>query len=421
MSTGQNFGQQLNRMGYGHTQQPQSSTPFSMHMPGTIASMGLGAQQHQQYPGINSIPGMHAMSSMNQLNSIQNIHGLQGMPTMQQFSSIPGISAMQSLLHPSTAEAVSNGSLSASHSSNTYGNCGLLSGAVEKRRKYRPRQRNLSSSYGSILGGEEAHPMMMVGHQAAQAASHPEVMNGLGHSLAMYQADGIQFKTLEQLPDTKIQRLRSEKIKPIESLTFSDIKAYNRNQLRAYCSVYGIRRKKKAEMERDMARYAALFHPNDAAYDISKFVPTEYADGPIPRRKVPVTKEQKERAAGDVKRLTNALQQRPQSSRQTSSSIIQDDYAGNGSGHDHVLQAMHNLPQASSALVADGRLHDIHGTHHATSHSGHQHHHHHGNMHGMQGHGESEPEGVVGAVDLMNVPEMVPNHLLSISHQIGEE
>lgn len=419
MSTGHNFGQQLNRGGYGHTQQPQSSTPFSMHMPGSIAGMGLSVQQHQQYPGINSIPGMHSMSSVNQLNGVQNIHGLQGMPTMQQFVSIPGISAMQSLLHPPTTEPPSNGSMSASHSSNTYATCGLLSGAVEKRRKYKPRQRNLSS-YGSILGGEDAHSVMMVAQQAAQAASHPDVTTGLGHPLAMYQADGIQFKTLEQLPDTKIQRLRSEKIKPIELLAFSDIKAYNRNQLRAYCSVYGIRRKKKAEMERDMARYAALFHPNDPAYDMSKFIPTEYADGPIPRRKVPVTKEQKERAAGDIKRLTNALQQRPQSSRHINSSVIQVDYTGNNGRHDHIVQAMHNLPQASSTLVADGRLHDIHGTHHATSHSGHQHNHH-GSLHGMHGHGENEHEGVVGAADLMNVSEMMPNHLLSISHQIGEE
>lgn len=400
----------LNRGGYGTPQQqPQSSTPFSMHMPGSLSStLGMGAQHQQQYPGINSIPGMH---SMNHMNGIQNISGLQGMPAMQSFSSIPGISAVQSLLHPPSAEPAASPSLSSSHLSNTFGTPGILSGAVEKRRKQRPRQRTLPSS--SLLGGEDPHSMMMAAQQAAQAVSHPDPAASLAHSLPVFQADGIQFKILEQLPDTKIQRLRAEKIKPIESLTFSDIKAYNRNQLRAYCSVYGIRRKKKAEMERDMARYAALFHPNDPAYDISKFQPTEYADGPIPRRKVPVTKEQKEKAAGDPKKLTNALQQRPQAN----SSMTPHHFGTTSNSHHHVLQNPHNLHHHTSSLVGAPRLHDIHGAHHATAHSGQ----HHGSVHGVPGQHESEHEAVVAAADLMNVPEMVPNHLLGISNHIGEE
>jgi len=103
------------------------------------------------------------------------------------------------------------------------------------------------------------------------------------------EADGVQFKYLHQLPEAKVRRLRDEKIKPIEELTFDDIKAYNRNQLRAYCFVYGIKRKKKAEMEKNMAKYAALFHPGDMAYDIKNFEPTKYIEGAIPRRKIPVT------------------------------------------------------------------------------------------------------------------------------------
>jgi hypothetical protein len=114
----------------------------------------------------------------------------------------------------------------------------------------------------------------------------------------VYECDGIQFKMVDELPDVKVKRLKSEKIKPIEELTFEDIKAYNRNQLRAYCFVYGIKRKKKAEMEQNMARYAAMFHPGEPSFDLSKFVPTDYLPGPIPRRKVPVTKEQKVMSAG---------------------------------------------------------------------------------------------------------------------------
>lgn len=47
-----------------------------------------------------------------------------------------------------------------------------------------------------------------------------------------------------------------------------------------------------------MARYAAMFHHGDPAFDTSMFVPTDYLPGPIPRRKVPVTKEQKALSAG---------------------------------------------------------------------------------------------------------------------------
>lgn len=62
--------------------------------------------------------------------------------------------------------------------------------------------------------------------------------------------------------------------------------------------MYGIKRRKKSEMESNMARYAAMFHPGEAAFDVSTFVPTDYVDGPIPRRRVPVSKAQKEQSAG---------------------------------------------------------------------------------------------------------------------------
>jgi hypothetical protein len=141
--------------------------------------------------------------------------------------------------------------------------------------------------------------------------SQPNMMAGTPPIVStgpVYECDGIQFKMVEELPDVKVKRLKSEKIKPIEELTFEDIKAYNRNQLRAYCFVYGIKRKKKAEMEQNMARYAAMFHPGDPVFDLSKFVPTDYLPGPIPRRKVPVTKEQKALSAGKfAARLMSAI------------------------------------------------------------------------------------------------------------------
>lgn len=330
--------------------------------------------------------GMHPMPSMT------------GIPALQSFSSNLSMPSFSHLMHPS--QEPHSQALSSSHLSNQFGTPGILSGGVEKKRRQQRKHR--SPAYGAMLASEDEQAMMMAAQtHAAQALSTHADPSVIPHSVPMYESDGIQFKILEQLPDTKINRLKTEKIKPIETLTFTDIKAYNRNQLRAYCSVYGIRRKKKAEMEKDMARYAGLFHPGDPAYDFSKFAPTEYADGPIPRRKVPVTKEQKEVAAGDMKRLTSALQQRPQASV-----LGQHHFPATNNSH-HALTNPHGLQHHhSNPMTSAPRLHDIHGTHPSTAHTT-QH---------------LDDHGVVAATDLMSVPDMqVPNHLLQISHQMGEE
>lgn len=112
--------------------------------------------------------------------------------------------------------------------------------------------------------------------------------------------DGIVFHRVEKLEEPRRQRLRQEGIKPIEELTFNDIKVYNRNQLRAYCFIYGVKRKTKRQMEQDMARYCSLFHPGDPEYDADKYEPIEYAKGPVPRRKVAVTKRERDLAAGRI-------------------------------------------------------------------------------------------------------------------------
>mmetsp|Transcript_20657 Transcript_20657/g.83857 ORF Transcript_20657/g.83857 Transcript_20657/m.83857 type:complete len:94 (+) Transcript_20657:130-411(+) len=44
---------------------------------------------------------------------------------------------------------------------------------------------------------------------------------------------------VSQLPDIRVQRLNEMDIKPVEELTFEDIRNYSRDQLRAYCYVYG--------------------------------------------------------------------------------------------------------------------------------------------------------------------------------------
>lgn len=392
----------LNSGGY-PTSQPQPSPSFSIHIPPAMSAITSAVPTHQPYPGLNSIPGMHptATSLAGMQTAMPSVNPI---PGLHSFSSIP-MPPFSNLIH--ATQDPHNQSLSNSHLSNHFGSSALLSGAIDKKRRQLRKPR--TSPYGAIMG-DDAQTMMMAAqsHAAQTLAAHSDP-TGLSHSVPTYEADGIQFKILEQLPDTKINRLKTEKIKPIESLTFSDIKAYNRNQLRAYCSVYGIRRKKKAEMERDMARYAALFHPNDPAYDFSKFAPTEYADGPIPRRKIPVTKEQKELAAGDMKRLTSALQQRPQPT------VVSQQHYGSSNTTHPGLSNSHGLHHHPTSVVSSAsRLHDIHGMHstaHTTQHLG---------THG--GHHDNEDHGVVAATDLMSVPEMqVPNHLLQITNQIGEE
>eukprot|EP00871_Galdieria_phlegrea_P004169 jgi/Galph1/4753/GphlegSOOS_G3387.1 len=92
--------------------------------------------------------------------------------------------------------------------------------------------------------------------------------------------DNIEFRLKDDLPGPKRRRLDERGVKPVEEVTFAELKSYNRDQLRAYCYIYGIPRKKKAEMEQDMARYAAAFHPGDPNYDLSTFENVESSHGP---------------------------------------------------------------------------------------------------------------------------------------------
>ncbi|GJQ10442.1 hypothetical protein GpartN1_g2233.t1 [Galdieria partita] len=87
--------------------------------------------------------------------------------------------------------------------------------------------------------------------------------------------DNIEFRLKEDLPEPKRRRLDERGVKPVEEVTFAELKSYNRDQLRAYCYIYGIPRKKKAEMELDMARYASAFHPGDPNYDLATFESVE--------------------------------------------------------------------------------------------------------------------------------------------------
>lgn len=49
-----------------------------------------------------------------------------------------------------------------------------------------------------------------------------------------------ELKMESFLSETRLKRLKEMRIKPVEKLTFEDIRNYNRDQLRAYCYVYGM-------------------------------------------------------------------------------------------------------------------------------------------------------------------------------------
>ncbi len=272
-------------------------------------------------------------------------------------------------------------------------NVGMLSGGITKPRKHRRR--------GDLtLKGEDAHSLLM---GLPTARYDPSILLApTTPATNLPEADGVQFKYLHQLPEAKVRRLRDEKIKPIEELTFEDIKAYNRNQLRAYCFVYGIKRKKKAEMEKNMARYAALFHVGDPAYEISKFEPTKYIEGAIPRRKVPVTKEQKERAAGNMQELTKVINRRPALS-------AYHGYHGAAAATSYPFAHPTSQPPP---LPSHGLSHPAMRLYEPYP----------GVAHGI---GAAQPDdAAAGGADVMSVvhdPQYVPNQLLNLSNNMTEE
>lgn len=87
--------------------------------------------------------------------------------------------------------------------------------------------------------------------------------------------DGAEFRTRDQLSKVNRERLSKKGLKPIELVTFSDVRACNRDHLRTYCGVYDMKRKEKDEMELDMARYVAAWHHGEPGYDISTYVPSK--------------------------------------------------------------------------------------------------------------------------------------------------
>lgn len=409
-----------------HYSAPQHATPLHSLQQQPPPPPPRRSQPPSHYPSTSAIPALHSMPQP--ANMLHSFASLQSFPwsTMAAIDGYPSMPGMHSLIqqhprfdslahHPpphhtsTTIPALASSLGAALTSSPPFAHSPMLNGAIGKPRKLRRR-----SDLSAPVKGEDHHALMMnyasskYDPSAVLLPAQPPVLN-------LPEADGVQFKLLHQLPEAKVRRLRDEKIKPIEDLTFDDIKAYNRNQLRAYCFVYGIKRRKKAEMEQNMARYASMFHPNDPSYQLEKFEPTKYIPGAIPRRKVPVTKEQKERAAGNAQELTKAIQRRPQVSAYTHDAF--PSAAHHHLSFPHGPATAQPPPLPSHGLNHNPRLYDEYSV--GASHEA------------PQSHLTSavappnNPDDVTTptAADVMTVHEHlhVPSHLLGLASQLPDE
>lgn len=79
--------------------------------------------------------------------------------------------------------------------------------------------------------------------------------------------------TEDQLDDVRKKRMQDKELKPFEYLTFADVASYNRDQLRCYCFIYGTPRRKKSEMELDMAMFLCLWNHDKPEYALHEYVP----------------------------------------------------------------------------------------------------------------------------------------------------
>lgn len=80
--------------------------------------------------------------------------------------------------------------------------------------------------------------------------------------------------TEDRLSEEKRARLERKQIKPIENMTFEDLRTYNRDQLRTYCFIYSIPRGKKTQMEARMARCVSMWNGGEGQFALDKYIPT---------------------------------------------------------------------------------------------------------------------------------------------------
>lgn len=128
------------------------------------------------------------------------------------------------------------------------------------------------SSSGSKSLKSKPSPLPTSSNPEGDAQPRPVLeTNGL-----CMRVDGAVFVTQDQLDELRIARLTDKNVRPFELLTFQDLRKYNRDQLRAYCFAYGMERRKKTEMEADMARYLSYWNKGQPGFALKDYVPTSH-------------------------------------------------------------------------------------------------------------------------------------------------
>lgn len=157
----------------------------------------------------------------------------------------------------------------------------------------------------------------------------------------------------------------------------------------------GVKRKRKGEMEYDLAKYAALFHPGENEYDVTKFQPTEYSG-------IPIARKRSESEGGN------------------------SPYSPSGHATDQGLQTMHD-GQMMSSSVEPGLTSDQHMAHQIAHQMAHQDHQLHGAEHQMgqipvSDHAMSEGQitGQISPDHHMPQDHQISHHALN-DHQIGAD
>lgn len=128
-----------------------------------------------------------------------------------------------------------------------------------------------SSSYLHPQKSTEGSPAAPKNIEVVDDGGPRPVMEAKG--LVMRVGNAV-FVTENQLDDLKTARLNDKKVLPFEKLTFKELRTYNRDQLRAYCFAYGMERRKKTEMEADMARYLSYWNRGKPGFAIHEYIPT---------------------------------------------------------------------------------------------------------------------------------------------------
>lgn len=128
----------------------------------------------------------------------------------------------------------------------------------------------LVHSRNKIHGTASAHRS---GLESQSAPEHPIPEAGHDGVLRMKVEGGGYFVSENGLGIPERKQFQKYDVKPIESLTFDDVRSYTRDQLRSYDMIYDLpRNRRKAEMQQDLAEAVSWWnYKNPQQYNIQNY------------------------------------------------------------------------------------------------------------------------------------------------------